>query len=590
MSEQKPQHNADPRNALDAAQQRQAAELAELFKSFDKKEGDSRESSEIDTSQLTPAGPDPAKATSPTTTSEQVATPETTSQVVAEVANTTPNDSQSVAAIQQDTTPQAHTTQAPQAAWSEVIDNNPPTAAVDKPVEHLSVPVDLLDRLMAAASLVPETPLKTDTPARLTPSAAAQAKAIMSQAEQISQKPQPKPTSPSPSTPPTTPPTIDLTNNANMAVTATADTEQVTPEPAKPQPTTPTLPHVELAWEDDSHSIDKREDDSKASQMAPFPQVMLPASEDTSTTATDNSGRSHTMQPRTISDNTKATATDAKEAKMPDNKVADNDIQDHFDRNDGPTFILPMYPSAMPFLGRFLPQSNPTHMGLNQAHTELHKFLQHLQQINWNGYLHVALGDQSSYALLFEGRIVGAAVAHAVNEEALGEMMNLYDQGANLSAHPLSISYAHILSGVGSRAWKLAPTQEFTGVYAKPAGSAFYMEGEVIAVSSVSLPYEGSFPATLRPKTISLPRSHARWAHIQYVLTLKGKDALNPITDTNMDFRGNYGDKGVRFLRSISQGVMPVDYASRSDLILHELEPMVHAWVQGGYMRDRDEV
>ncbi|MFD1730253.1 hypothetical protein ACFSC4_02665 [Deinococcus malanensis] len=103
-----------------------------------------------------------------------------------------------------------------------------------------------------------------------------------------------------------------------------------------------------------------------------------------------------------------------------------------------------------------------------------------------------------------------------------------------------------MLSGVGSRAWKFNLTEDFTGLHARPTGAIFYARGEIVATMAATLPYEGAFPAPLRPQTLILPRSLAGWAHHHYTLTLRGRDALNAITGVHQNFRAQHG-----------QGVLP---------------------------------
>lgn len=248
--------------------------------------------------------------------------------------------------------------------------------------------------------------------------------------------------------------------------------------------------------------------------------------------------------------------------------------------------LTPMFPGAAPFLTRFLPQSASTHAGLKVYFCDLHAFLKHLHEGAWFGYLHIALGDQSADVLLFEGRTVAAAAANSTGEQALGELLNLYEQGGVLSAHPLPRTYAHVLSGVGSRAWKFNLTEDFTGLYARPSGAIFYARGEIIATMSASLPYEGAFPAPLRPQTLILPSSLAGWAHRGYALMLRGRDALNPILDAHRSFRAQYGPAGLALLRALHDRLSPAEYAMRSDLALHDLEPLVQEFLRTGYIRE----
>lgn len=247
--------------------------------------------------------------------------------------------------------------------------------------------------------------------------------------------------------------------------------------------------------------------------------------------------------------------------------------------------LAPMFPEAVPFLARFLPQSAPSHTGLNVQFCDLHAFLRHLHEQAWYGYLHGRLGEQHAVVLVFEGRAVTAAAISATGEQALGELLNLYEQGAVLSAHPLPPTYAHVLSGVGSRAWKFNLTEDFTGLHACPTGATFYAGGEVVATMQAALPYEGAFPAPLRPQTLILPRSLAGWAHQHYVLTLRGRDALNAITDMHRGFRLQHGAAGLGFLRALWEKLTPAEYAMRGDLALHDLEPLLREFVKTGLVR-----
>ena len=249
--------------------------------------------------------------------------------------------------------------------------------------------------------------------------------------------------------------------------------------------------------------------------------------------------------------------------------------------------LQPMFQGVSPFLGRFLPLSAPQQMGLNARFCDLHAFLKYLHDLSWYGYLHVAMGDLSTYALVYEGRVVAAAAVNATGEQALGELLSLYEQGATMATYPLPPTYAHVLSGVGSRAWKFDLTEDFTGLYADPEGALFYSRGEVVASMPAGLPYEGAFPAPLRPQTLILPRSFAGWAHQPYVLTLRGRDANNPITSVYHEFRSKYGEAGAQFIRALGEKQTPAEYAVRADVALHDLEAMLLEFAQGGYLKEQ---
>ncbi len=250
------------------------------------------------------------------------------------------------------------------------------------------------------------------------------------------------------------------------------------------------------------------------------------------------------------------------------------------------TQLSPMFAGATPFLARFLPAVTPSHTGIQTGFCNLHDFLRFLHDQNWYGFLHAGLGEQAAYVLVYEGRTVAAAGLSSTGEQALGELLHLYDQGAPLSAYPLDKHLAHILSGVGSRAWKFNLTDDFTGLHSRPGEAVFYDQGQVVATLPAGLSYEGAFPAPLRPQTLILPRSLAGWAHHGYVATLRGRDAVNAITTAHQGFRARYGQEGLTFQKALIDGLTPAEFALRRDVALHDLEALLKELISAGYLKD----
>ncbi|WP_241191228.1 hypothetical protein [Deinococcus psychrotolerans] len=250
------------------------------------------------------------------------------------------------------------------------------------------------------------------------------------------------------------------------------------------------------------------------------------------------------------------------------------------------TALTPMFPGTTPFLARFLPAVTPSHTGIQTGFCNLHDFLRFLHDQNWYGFLHAGLGEQAAYVLVYEGRTVAAAGLSSTGEQALGELLHLYDQGAPLSAYPLDQRLAHILSGVGSRAWKFNLTDDFTGLHSRPGEAVFYDQGQVVATLPAGLSYEGAFPAPLRPQTLILPRSLAGWAHHGYVATLRGRDAVNAITAAYQSFRARYGQDGLSFQKALVDGLTPAEYALRRDVALHDLEALLKELIGAGYLKE----
>ncbi|MFC6659746.1 hypothetical protein [Deinococcus multiflagellatus] len=70
------------------------------------------------------------------------------------------------------------------------------------------------------------------------------------------------------------------------------------------------------------------------------------------------------------------------------------------------------------------------------------------------------------------------------------------------------------------------------------------------------------------------------------MLTLRGKDALNAITNVHQAFRTRHGQPGLGFLRALAEGLTPAEFALRDDGALHELEALVQEFVAGGFVRE----
>lgn len=249
--------------------------------------------------------------------------------------------------------------------------------------------------------------------------------------------------------------------------------------------------------------------------------------------------------------------------------------------------LTPMFPEAQPVLARLLPEGEARYLGLSASFCDLHGFLRHLHDSNWYGYLQVALGEQASYVLVFEGRIIAAASQTHVGEMALGEMLQLFTAGALLNAYQIEPNLVHALAGVSSRVWKVTPTDNFSGVLVEQGSCILMMEGKVLGRVHLEVGENGVFPAPLRPQTLILPKPLAGWAHQQYPVTLRGRDALSPITPTHQNFRKNFGQPGVDFLRGLGQDLTPAEYSLRHDVPLHDLEPMVQGWLKDGFIKHK---
>lgn len=82
-----------------------------------------------------------------------------------------------------------------------------------------------------------------------------------------------------------------------------------------------------------------------------------------------------------------------------------------------------------------------------------------------------------------------------------------------------------------------------------------------------------------------LPEEPPGWEAQHYVLTLRGRDALNPMTELWMRFRATYGVPGQRLLEVLTDGATLEAVAAALDTPLEELRPWLHKLEEEGMVR-----
>ena len=84
---------------------------------------------------------------------------------------------------------------------------------------------------------------------------------------------------------------------------------------------------------------------------------------------------------------------------------------------------------------------------------------------------------------------------------------------------------------------------------------------------------------------VPLPEEPPGWEAQHYVLTLRGRDALNPMTELWMRFRTNYGAPGQHLLEVLADGASLEAVASALDTPLEELRPWLARLEDEGFVR-----
>jgi hypothetical protein len=243
-------------------------------------------------------------------------------------------------------------------------------------------------------------------------------------------------------------------------------------------------------------------------------------------------------------------------------------------------------------------------MGLRAGFADLTGLAAHLEREGADGYLALCEADGVllGMALLLEGHLVaacsragGATSGQAPDavlwgEPALVAFAQRFVGETVLEFCGLARNVVHALTGLGQRPFKVAPGDFFTGVRGHGDGKvSLYAEGAVIARLDADYRENGTLPASIRPPRLLLPRVIGAWATERYAFTLRGRDAVNPITDTYNRARAAHGKLALELLARLGRGQTPFEAAVSFERDVTELETMVEAFLREGLLRRRHD-
>lgn len=267
-----------------------------------------------------------------------------------------------------------------------------------------------------------------------------------------------------------------------------------------------------------------------------------------------------------------------------------------FPHEPGDTPRLPSrFPDSASPLLRALPRLAPP-MRMAGGLVDLRALLDQLHRRAFNGVLSLTGDGEVAAAVLLQGRIAAAAAQRANHVASHADAMralqraSLDEGGVPLELEPLDPALIRGLLGLalGRPAGATEPSS-FTGVTADGRGVRFQRNGQAY------LQVDG--PATTPPvryaaltdeaasPDLHLPDEPPGWEQQRYALTLRGQDALNPMTELAMHFRSGFGSVGHRALETLGRGLTLEQAAEALGLELQEFKPWLERLEGDGLIR-----
>ena len=215
----------------------------------------------------------------------------------------------------------------------------------------------------------------------------------------------------------------------------------------------------------------------------------------------------------------------------------------------------------------------------------------------------------TSYGLLlfYQGQLGGAVYeAGAVRQGGAAALRTLTQLTSALVLHALPEPVAAGLLGwllglsssdasVGDASSRRLP-EGFSGLELSATGAHFYRAGTpyLLQLRPPGAPIHadslGLFAACQRVPILTLPGEPSGWEGRRYGLTLRGRDALNPMTELSMRFQGEFGRSGRRALEQFRRDLSVEVAAGALGLEVAELGGLVERLEAEGFVRTVGDV
>jgi hypothetical protein len=252
------------------------------------------------------------------------------------------------------------------------------------------------------------------------------------------------------------------------------------------------------------------------------------------------------------------------------------------------------FPGSIVAVLRALPVLAPAQQ-LPPGIVDLRSLVARIRSEGLSGALTAEGDDERGVALFHEGRI-GAAYFEKSSHlwersDALRALYRYSLEGGRqpMLLHRLDADLVRTLLGLAlERRMGSGDPTSFTGVNAGEGGYTFYCGGMAyLHVASEPPAAGGRFGQLEKVPDLDLPDDPPGWERRSFDLTLRGRDALNPMTELSMEFGDSYGQSGRRVLEAVRRGLSIEDTAARLEMDLQALKPWLERLEADGLIRLR---
>ena len=207
---------------------------------------------------------------------------------------------------------------------------------------------------------------------------------------------------------------------------------------------------------------------------------------------------------------------------------------------------------------------------------------------SFTGFLSLEEEVERGLVLLHKGNI---AVAYSENDGIIFEGTDALRMLRRLATTAPALYYRQLVpqiaeSLLGLASLKDVHTDSLTGLESSETAYTYFHEGDpLFAVATELRGRSGQFAYEDKPAILLPPTDPLGWERQSYSLTLRGRDALNPITELSMRFKSQFGKRFEGILKSLNKDSTPESLSNQLGIGLSELRLHMDKLEKEGFIR-----
>lgn len=249
--------------------------------------------------------------------------------------------------------------------------------------------------------------------------------------------------------------------------------------------------------------------------------------------------------------------------------------------------------SASPLLSA-LPRLGPPDR-LAPGATKLAAVLSRLEEHAFDGAFSYRSGEEHAVALLLQGSVRAAAHGGVTPTQGHAEAMRVLQRAEKPAASgrlELEAISADLIRPATALAQErtAAIGDTFSGLEVTPVGYRYWRAGQpFLLVPAETKGPERAYALPEDEREVSeefaLPPEPPGWEEQRYQMTLRGRDALDPMMELYMEFGAEYGAEGRELLTILGSGASLSECAAKLGFALDRLKPWLELFEAEGLLR-----